>query len=175
MGSGIRIVTKRSRISVVFPGNHFDFKTFCPNLQLFNGCGTEGIGGSQHHGVSILLEKMCQFRCGGRFPGTIDADHQDHLRPVGQRPEFRIGDWEDLFNVGSSDVDNVSGRNLCLALLKVFNDSERHRHANIGANQGFLELIPVDRLAAEPFYQVFEKFECHAFNSSGPKLFGVDD
>ena len=163
MRSGIRIVTKRGRISVVFPANHIDLKTFSPNLQLFDGCGTEGIGGSQHHGVSILLEKMRQFRRGGSFPGPIDADHQDHLRPVRQRPEFRIGDWENLFNVGSSDLDNVSGRNLRLALLKVLNDSERHRHTNIRADQGFFEFVPVDRLAAEAFYQVFEKFECHAF------------
>ena len=77
--------------------------------------------------------------------------------------------------MGSSDVDNVSGGDLRLALPKVLNDSERHGYTDVGTDQGFLEFVPVDRLAAESVYQAFEKFECHTFNSSGPQLFGEGD
>ncbi len=82
-----------------------------------------------------------------------------------------------MLNVGSSYVDDVSGRNFRWTLLKILNDSERHGYPNIGPDQGFLEFVPVDGLAAELIYQAFEKSEGHSFrfDSFGPKLFAVGD
>src|SRR5438045_9264935 len=45
-----------------------------------------------------------------------------------------------------------------IAFLQPLDDTQRHRHADIRANQRFLELVPVDRFAGESVDDVLEKF-----------------
>ena len=44
------------------------------------------------------------------------------------------------------------------AFLESLDDPQRHRHADIGANQGFLKLVPIDRFAGKSVDDVFKKF-----------------
>ena len=46
------------------------------------------------------------------------------------------------------------------AFLQPLDDPQRHRHADIGANQRFLEFVPVDRFAGESVDDVLKKFHC---------------
>ena len=56
-------------------------------------------------------------------------------------------------------ADVICGnRGARIAFLQLLHDPQRHRHADIGANQRFLQLVPIDRFAGKFLDDVFEKF-----------------
>ncbi|MNS04971.1 hypothetical protein D3C72_363620 [compost metagenome] len=58
--------------------NHRNIVALTPDLQLLNGCGTEGITCRQHHGFALLLELTRQLADGSGFTHAVDADHQNN-------------------------------------------------------------------------------------------------
>ena len=49
-----------------------------PNLELLPGGGAERVGAGEADGVPLTDETPSEFPDRGRFPRSVDADHQDH-------------------------------------------------------------------------------------------------
>ena len=75
----IRFVTKRSRIGVVLPANHFNAEPFGPNAKLFDGRRAKCVGCRQQDTVSILLKITSEFRRGCCFSGAVYAQEQNYF------------------------------------------------------------------------------------------------
>src|SRR6516164_283259 len=102
--------------------------------------------------------------CGrSRFARTVDTNQKNHFGPIRQRTKLRVGDGKRLLDVGTRDLDNISGRDPALTALQFFNDPKRHRHAEVRLDQSFFQFIPIDISAAESLDQVLEKSDCHRF------------
>src|SRR5947207_15977548 len=63
----------------------------------------------------------------------------------------------DLFTHGFDHVANSKQRSR-LALLQRFDDARRHRHTEIGSDERFLQLIPVDRFAGKLLRESLKEF-----------------
>src|SRR6516162_2198992 len=102
--------------------------------------------------------------CGrSRFARTVDTNQKNHFGPIRQRTKLRVGDGKRLLDVGTRDLDNISGRDPALTPLQFFNDPKRHRHAEVRLDQSFFQFIPIDISATESLDQVLEKSDCHRF------------
>src|SRR5437762_5914117 len=75
----IRFVTKRSRICVVLPANHFNADPFGPNAELFDGRRAKCVGCRQQDTVSILLKITSEFRRGCCFSGAVYTQEQNYF------------------------------------------------------------------------------------------------
>ena len=62
----------------------------------------------------------------------------------------------DFFAHGFDDIAN-SEQSPGFAFLKCFDDSQCHRHTQIGTDESLFELIPVDRFGGELFGEGFEE------------------
>ena len=57
---------------------------FCPDLQLFAGCSTEGIACSQHHLFALAGVVICQLCNAGGLAHAVHSNDQNDGRPAGK-------------------------------------------------------------------------------------------
>jgi hypothetical protein len=123
-------------------------------LQLLDGGRPEGVACGEHDRQALVLEAPGQLADGGGLAGAVDADHQNHERPV-----LRV-DIEWLFHrredVHERAPEPIAQRLDVLeflaseALLQVFDDSSRRVDADVGHHEQrfeFLERVFVDLAA----------------------------
>src|SRR5438067_9329024 len=112
---------------------------------------------------------MRQLRGRRRFTGTVDTDDQNYSwvgRQGTNRWRIDRQNAADFFACYFADIICGNPRER-IALLQTLHDPQSHGHADIGANQRFLEFVPIDRFAGESVDDVLEKF--HAANpEAGP-------
>ncbi len=102
---------------------------------------------------------MRELCCRCRFAGSVHANNQNHggfaSRATNWRrvPRQNAGDF---FTHGFDDVAN-SEQSPRFAFLKCFDNSQCHRHTEIGADESFFQLIPVDRFSGELFGEGLKK------------------
>ena len=119
---------------------------------------------------AVLLEIVRQLRRGRGLAGAVDADDQDRLRPVGQRADRRARrrrqqrDW--IAARVTSTTSSAVGRSA--PGLQRRQDLLGQRHAEVGADQRFLQFIPIDRPAGELLEEGFEKADSHLVRSFKP-------
>src|SRR5689334_18927101 len=78
----------------------------------------------------------------------------------GQGTDWRRIDRKDAANFFACYFTDVicGDPRLRTAFLQSLDDPQSHRHTNVGANQRFLELVPVDRFAGKSVDDVLKKF-----------------
>src|ERR1700732_2900164 len=94
----------------------------------------------------LAAKQVSKLRRGSRFSGPVHANHQNDFGTVRKRTEFGISVGQNLFDVAPSDLDYLFGGNLRIPLLKGLDDLQCHRDADIGTNQSFFQLIPINGL-----------------------------
>ncbi len=62
-----RIIDHRTWISARPLANHWHVNTLAPDLELVDGGGAEGIGGGEHHLVTLLRQAQSHFADAGGF------------------------------------------------------------------------------------------------------------
>src|SRR5690349_6327598 len=87
----------------------------------------------------------------------------------GQGTHWRRIDRKDAANFFACYLADVIGGNsrARVTFLESLDNPQRHRHADIGANQRFLELIPIDRFASKYVDDVLKEFHCNSASSLG--------
>ena len=98
-----------------------------------------------------MREIAREFRCRCCFAGSVHADNQNHSRSVGRSTNRRRIARQNARDLFAHRFDYVadSQQSPSLAFLKRFDDAHCHRHAEVGADERFFELVPVNRFAGE--------------------------
>ena len=158
-GGLIRLITKRRGIGVVLTANHFHAEALGPNSKLLDGGGAKCVGGGEQHATSILPQIVGEFRGRCRLARTVDANDQDDFRFFGKgKNRFRMF-WQNAQQFFARDFDDVVDpqQRPCFAVLQLLQNSRGDRHADIGADERFFELVPIDWFAGECLGERFEK------------------
>src|SRR3546814_3450939 len=85
----------------------------CPDLELPDRRGAEGVARDEHHAIILFLEQMRQFGDSGGLARPVDPDYQDDLRARKGVDVERFGDraqdgsdlvGDDLAQIGRAHV-----------------------------------------------------------------------
>ena len=95
-----------------------------------------------------VVREFGRRRC---LAGSVHADDQNHGRFAGRSTNWRRIARQNARDLFAHRFDYVadSEQGPRLAFLERLDDSQCHRDAEIGADERFFELIPIDRLACE--------------------------
>jgi len=135
----------------VLSTNDFNAESLCPDVELFDSRCAKCVCGREHHRVACMHEIMREFcrRC--CFTGSVHADNHNHnwfpIRPAYGRRVARQN-ARDFFAHRFNYVAD-SQQSPRLAFLKRFDDAHCHRHAEVGADERFFKLVPVNWFAGE--------------------------
>src|SRR5580658_9032036 len=83
-GGGERVENHRGRVGARFLFDHFDAGATRPDFELFDGGGTEGVGGAEDYCCSFFLQAVGEFADGSSFARAVDADYEEDARFVGR-------------------------------------------------------------------------------------------
>ena len=83
-----RIEGDGCRIGTFLVANDRNPRAIAPNLQLIDGGSAEGVGGSEHDGLALLLVVGGKLADRRRLANAVDADDEKHRRPCGSDPRF---------------------------------------------------------------------------------------
>lgn len=161
VGSVVGIVADGSGVGIVLALHDLAAEALGPDAELLDGGGAEGISRGEEDAVALLLEEAGELGRGGGFAGAIDADDEDDLRLGGEGAQHEVVAREDFEDLFAGDFDHGLGRHFLLPRLERLQDGGGHRHAEIGADEGLLELVPIDRPAGEFLDEGFEETEGH--------------
>ena len=170
IGRFVGFVAKRSRVGVVLSADHFHAEPFRPNSELLDRRGAKSVRRRQHHAVAIAFEIMRQLRGRRCLAGSIHADDQQRFRPRRVRRDRQRRHRQnppDLVARDFRDVVRCNRRSL-RAILERFDNPQRHRHAEIGADQHRFQFVPIDRATGELLDERFEEI-----HSAGSDLGGA--
>ena len=126
-----RIENDARRIAAFGSAHKRHAQPVCPDGELGDGGGAEGVAGRQHHAVILLLEQVCELGDGCGLARAIDADHQHHLRAREGGNLERLGDR-------AQDRGNFLGHGLPDRLLigAAFEAFARQSLADAGSGAG---------------------------------------
>ena len=144
-------VAKGGWVCVVLALDDFDPDAFSPDGELLDSGCPEGIGGGEHHTVALAFKEIGEFRRGGCLASSVDSDDEDDFRLCWQWAEDDMITWKNFQNFFSCYGDDGFGGEFFFAGLAGLNNSRHHGDAEIGANECFLEFVPVDWSASKFF------------------------
>ena len=143
-----RIECDRGRVAARCAGNTGNAKAFGPDLQLRNGAGAIGIGGSEQHPLAVALQPAAELRHGGRLADTVDADHE-HDRWTGGWPGDGTGITGTRQHIGQPRSQRQAQVFIRLELalahagLEELRQVERCRHAEVCFDQQPFNLLEI--------------------------------
>ena len=70
----------RCRVAAHLLFHDVDADPLAPDAELFDGCCTEGVGGSEIHFLASVLKLVGEFADGGGLSHTIDTHYEDDVR-----------------------------------------------------------------------------------------------
>ncbi len=114
--------------------------------------------------VAGRLEIIGQLGGAGGLAGAVDADDEDRLGLGGQRPDRLGRAGQERHDGRAGDLGHILGGDALAARLQGLDDFQRQRHAEIGADERFLKLVPIHRAAGELLDEILEKTDSHEGN-----------
>src|SRR3954470_1585670 len=77
LGCGNCIMSDRGGIGTVIAGDNLNVEFLTPKLDLFDGCGPEGVASGEQDSVLFILERVRKLRAGGGLAGAIYPNDRD--------------------------------------------------------------------------------------------------
>jgi len=125
-------------------GESLAYRCARPDLQLLDGGGAEGIGGTEEDGALFVLEAAGEFADGGGFTAAVDAHHEHDGGRIGDVRRGAFAGLEDFEEVFADEVLQLGGVGELAAvdaLADAFQNFAGGAHADIGGDEGGLQLI----------------------------------
>ncbi len=115
-----------------------------PNAQLVDRRGAKRVPRRQHHPAAVGGELRGKLADSGGLAGAVDADHQDHERPLARVDVERPGDGEerplDLGGKHALDFVGIDSLIVAPATDRLAN-ARRRAKAEVGLNEDILEIV----------------------------------
>ena len=143
------VVRDRGGVGVVSTGDDLDFQARAPELELLDGSGTEGVAGGENDGLPLPLQQVRELRGGGGLARAVDADDGDDGEFANVVAERGVGGGKAALNFRRGDGEDVEAA-AALRFVGLLHGGENllgHRHAEVGGEEGVLQLL--DGLAGE--------------------------
>ena len=161
----VGVVAQGGGVGIVLALDHFHPDAPGPDAELLDGGGAEGIRRGQEHGPwRLVLRKFASL--------AVEVVLPVPLTPTTRMTRGRSGNGRSGRAAGgnrariSSRVTSptISAVMRCPPAARVWRmsrDFERQRHAEVGADEAFLQFVPVHRPTGELLDERFEKAEGH--------------
>ena len=125
--------------------DHMDAESFTPNTQLFDGRSSKGVSRGKDDRLISREEMGAEFADRRRLANAVDADDQDHPRPLVGPMQRGLGTAfkqfpGTLFECGL-DRRGIADPILADGLTHMLDQLVGYRDANVGAVEGRVQLF----------------------------------
>ena len=139
---GIEQHGRRIRAGRMF--NHVAAGALPPDFQLLDGGGAEGVSGDQQHVFALRLEFARQFADCRGFARAVDADDENHVGRGAAHVNRLFVAFQNRLHFAFQvkfDLRRVAQLLFRHFVLQAADNALRRRHAEIGENQDFFEML----------------------------------